>query len=235
MEEKVLEIIREHTGKTSIGLETRALLDKAFRHASSSESRVESYERLEFLGDAVIKLVISDYVFHRFKNEAEGFMTRVRSRLECTETLARISRCLGLNKHVVIRHDLPLDDHVLADVFESVMGAIYIGMGFEVSKALITGIMEAHGNIHGAVATNTDYKGQLSSLITKRKMHGTLVYEPISGNNGFLVRLGHKILGSGIGKTKKAAQQKAAFNALLSLGKEEESSSDVDSSYEVSS
>ena len=111
------------------------------------ELRDKSYERLEFLGDRVIKLSISHYLFTRYPDEDEGFMTRLQTKIENKKSLAALSKEIGLEKFFIISRQIEqiggrISEKILEDCFESFLGALYLDSGFEICFRLVVNILE---------------------------------------------------------------------------------------------
>lgn len=195
------------------------VLDMALTHASyANENGGECYERLEFLGDAVIELIISDYLYkHTKKNEGE--MSKFRSTYVCESALYAYAESIGLIKHIKVGEGLKghVTETIVADVFESVVGAIYINSGYNRAKKFVLDITMPY--IKKGVVFSNDYKSYLQELVQTEKNSVTYKLIKASGpshNKKFEVEVlvGGIVYGKGTGKTKKEAEQKAAFNAI---------------------
>mgnify|MGYP000801929393 CR=1 FL=1 len=199
------------------------LYEQAFLHKSSSvesgDGRWLNNERLEFLGDAVLDAVVADIVYKHFQNKREGFLTNTRSKIVQRETMNRVAVELGLDKMVVYSAKLSShNNHMYGNALEALIGAIYLDGGFEPAKAFI----------HRFILTDIEHKKLFydSKTILQEVVQGhyeePLHYELI-GEEGpdhdkrFLVEavIGNTTIGEGSGHTKKAAEQEAAYQALL--------------------
>ena len=199
------------------------LYEQAFLHKSSSvesgDGRWLNNERLEFLGDAVLDAVVADIVYKHFQNKREGFLTNTRSKIVQRETMNRVAVELGLDKMVVYSAKLSShNNHMYGNALEALIGAIYLDGGFEPAKAFI----------HRFILTDIEHKKLFydSKTILQEVVQGhyeePLHYELI-GEEGpdhdkrFLVEavIGNTTIGKGSGHTKKAAEQEAAYQALL--------------------
>lgn len=206
--------------KFNIKLKNKKLLETALTHSSyANEHRnCEDYERLEFLGDAVLEVVVSEY-FYRYTNYEEGKMTKQRASFVCEKALATYSReVVGLHKEIKLGEGQKsnLNDTIIADVFEAVVGAIYLDQGFKVAKDYILKIVVPY--IEKNYNFNMDYKSTLQELVQTDKK--SLTYEVVSEsgeahNKSFevVVKIDNIIYGKGIGHSKKQAEQMAAKNA----------------------
>ena len=157
------------------------LFEKALRHPSAERAQnhglLQSYERLEFLGDAILDCVVAEHLYHEFPEEMEGFMTAMRSKLVRGETCATIARNLGLGEFIELDHTFKSRgghsyDSVLADCLESIIGAIHLDRGITVTRKFI------HQNLLdqldlGQLATRDDnYKSRLQELVQGNWMVG---------------------------------------------------------------
>ena len=207
----------------------KQLLVQAFTHSCFvNEQKINKhpdYERLEFLGDAVLEMISSAYLFRKFPDKKEGEMSKMRASLVCEGALAFDAKVLDLNSYILLGKGEEATggrdkESIIADVMEAVIGALFLDGGIEESKRFIDSY----------VLTNTDAMqmfGDSKSMLQETAQGenlGEVRYE-ICGESGpehdkiFEVRVyvGDKNLGEGTGKTKKAAEQKAASQALLVL------------------
>ena len=194
------------------------LYRKAFTHTSySNEHDVESYERLEFLGDAVLELTISDYLYNE-KHLEEGTMTKMRASYVCEEACATYSRELGFEKEILLGSgENEANTTILADVFESFIGAMYIDQGFSYTSKFVMNIIIKY--IEKKIDFLHDYKSALQELLQSSANAAT--YEVIdeqgpSHDRVFtvIVKIDDLVLGQGIANSKKEAEQRAAKDAL---------------------
>lgn len=219
-----LEQIEQAIGYT---FSDKALLAKAFTHASAVEDRLLSNERLEFLGDAVLALVICQTLFERFSDYLEGDLTKVKSMLVSRETCARISRQLGLQKFLKVGKGMvsnrALSGSLAAGVLETVIAAIYIDGGFDAARSFIL-------RVFGSLIEQADAdhsQGNFKSLLqqhAQEQFSATPVYELLdekgpdhSKSFELGVVIADRHFPSAWGANKKEAEQKAAYNALVEL------------------
>ena len=194
------------------------LLEIALTHSSySNEHNVENYERLEFLGDAVLQLIVSEY-FYKNSNLSEGEMSKTRASYVCEQALAEYAKKIGLNNHIKVGkgQTKDLNDTIIADVFESVLGAIYLDQGFNVAKDYIEKIVIPY--IEDKHMFFGDYKSLLQELVQtdKKSLEYILINESGPAHDKrFMVevRIDNIVYGVGVGKSKKEAEQKAAYDA----------------------
>lgn len=201
------------------------LLMEALTHSSySNEHKNEkNYERLEFLGDAVLELITSEY-FYKNTQYKEGEMTKKRAGFVCEQALAHYAKELGIDKHIRVGHGQTgnVNDTIIADVFEAVLGAIYLTYGIDVAKKYIYEIMVPY--IEKDFVFFGDYKTMLQEFVQtdKKSLEYVLVNETGEAHNKTFeveVKINNIIYGRGIGKSKKEAEQKAAFDAYKKSAK----------------
>lgn len=221
--------MKELFDKLNIKPKNIELYTTAFSHSSYvNENHIKSdYERLEFLGDAVLELVTSDYLY-RTKSIDEGKMTKLRASYVCENACYEYSKDLNLSKYIRVGHGEEIDGGrykkvILADIFEALMGAIYLDLGFETSKRVIDDIIIPYIE-NPNVLFFSDYKSALQEYVqTKQK---SLDYEIIdeegpAHNKKFttIVKIDGIIYGRGCASSKKEAEQEAARDALKILAK----------------
>lgn len=156
-----------------------ALYQLAFTHKSKSEIVVGNFrlsnERLEFLGDAVLDLVVGDYVFHTFPTQPEGFLTEMRSRIVSRASLNKLSQKLGFDDHIKYKPDHGSGESFRSlggNAFEALMGAIYLDRGFQFSKKIIVErIIGVHIDLEQLQQTEVNFKSRLLEWTQKRKQH----------------------------------------------------------------
>lgn len=199
----------------------------AFQHSSYvNENHLKSdYERLEFLGDAVLELVVSDYLFKNLEIK-EGDMTKIRASYVCENALYEYSKDLNLSEYIKVGHGEEIDGGrykkvILADIFEALMGAIYLDLGFDVVKRVISSIVVPYIE-DPKVTFFSDYKSALQEFVQTEQR--SLVYEVVdeSGpahNKSFtvVVKVDDIVYGRGLAASKKEAEQEAAKDALAKL------------------
>ena len=210
--------------KYGIKIKDITLLETALTHSSySHEHNTENYERLEFLGDAVLELITSEY-FYLNTDLKEGEMSKVRASYVCEQALAEYSRKIGIDKHIRVGHgqEKDINDTIIADCFESVLGAIYLDQGFSVAKSYVEAVVIPY--IKSKQMFFDDYKSLLQELVQtdKKSLEYVLINESGPAHNKrFLVevRIDNIVYGVGEGKSKKDAEQKAAFDAYKKSAK----------------
>lgn len=204
--------------KFGIKINNQELLLQALTHSSySNEHKVKNYERLEFLGDAVLQILISDYLYNNF-NESEGQMSKTRASYVCESACAKYAELIGFKPYIRVGHGQlnNINDTIIADMFESIMGCIYLDQGLETAKALFDAVVipciKNHSIFFG------DYKSKLQELVqtTKESLEYRLVNETGPAHDKVFeveVVIGDIVYGRGTGKSKKEAEQMAAMDA----------------------
>lgn len=215
-------------------IEDPFLYIKALRHrsilADESFSSTDSYERLEFLGDAVLDLIVTEIIFDKFPDENEGFLTKLRAKMVKGDALADYSRHLNISELLVIGdraqgQGIEFSKSVLADVFEALIGAIYLDSGYDAAKKFFKGLFDEHVDLDNLTDTLDNYKSLLLEFAQAHQMaipRYEVIRETGPGHNKtFEVRVlvDNQERGQGIGKSKKDAEQKAAREALQRLEK----------------
>ena len=208
------------------------IFKQAFTHTSyANENKLKNhdYERLEFLGDAVLQYHVSRYLFDLYPTMPEGRLTKLRSKLVREESLARFARELDLGAYIYlgageINNGGRDRDSVLADIFEAFMGAICYDCGMKYVDMMLKKTIYRHINDVN-YDDITDFKTKLQELI-QADQRKTVTYELLSAtgpsNNPVFemaVKMDDMILGTGIGSSKKRAEQQAAKDALNKLAK----------------
>jgi ribonuclease-3 len=223
------EILQELQEKIGYKFKDTALLKQAITHSSFSNeqkiNKIDNYERLEFLGDAVLELVSSEFLFNENKTMPEGQLTRLRASMVCEPALAYCARDIDLNAYILLGKGEEATggrkrDSIISDVMEAVIGAIFLDGGLDNAKAFISRFILS--DLDDKILF-MDSKTLLQEEIQKTS-GATLRYELV-GETGpdhdkeFSVEayLNEKLIGKGCGRTKKAAQQQAAYEALLKI------------------
>ena len=226
------EKLKELEKKTGYTFKDFSLLEQAMMHSSyTNEKHLPKYrcnERLEFLGDAVLELVSSEYLFTESPHTPEGELTKTRASMVCEPSLALCARDIGLGDYLLLGKGEEatggrLRDSVTSDAMEALIGAVYLDGGFTSAKEFI----------HRFVLTDLedkklfyDSKTILQEMVQAEK-GGAIRYrltgeEGPDHNKSFCVEVlvGESVYGDGCGRTKKAAEQQAAYRAILKLRKQ---------------
>lgn len=209
--------------KNNIIVKNENLLLTALTHASyANENHCESYERLEFLGDAVLQIIMSEYLYQN-TDLKEGQMSKERSSYVCEEALACYAKKAGIDKYIRVGNGLlnNINDTIIADVFEAVLAAIYLDCGLETCKTYIYDVVIPY--VKKNVTFLKDYKTMLQEMVqTGKKSLEYVAVETNADNNVQFkasVIVDGIILGTGVGHSKKEAEQKAAAEAIRKSAK----------------
>lgn len=202
-----------------------ALYKQAFRHSSSSEElseHLQSNERLEFLGDAVLGSVVAEYLFKLFPKKEEGFLTQIRSRIVNGQHLFVLAKKFGLD--ALLQSKLTkkekLNSSAYGDVFEALIGAIFLDKGFEKTKYFILNtIIKTHLDINSLLENDTDYKSKFQILMQRQKKqfeYVVLKHDFSGKEKTYVIQLNVNGVELSVfeHKSKKVAEQKAAQLAL---------------------
>lgn len=199
----------------------------AFSHSSYvNEKHLKAdYERLEFLGDAVLDLVMSDYLYNHYSFH-EGDMTKIRANYVCENACFTYASDLNFSDYIKVGHGEELEGGrfkkvILADIFEAFMGAIYIDLGYETVRKVILDVITPYIEEKKAIFFS-DYKSALQEYVQtdQRSVHYELVEESGPSHQKVFkmaVKIDNIVYGTGIGNSKKEAEQEAAKSALEKL------------------
>jgi len=216
----------------------KSLLSKALTHSSAVDDRLLSNERLEFLGDAVLALVICNALFDNFPNYLEGDLTKIKSKLVSRETCAQISGQLGLQEFLTIGKGMvsnrALSGSLAAGVLETIIAAIHLDGGFEAARRFILKIFGSLIDQADAEQVQGNFKSLLQQY-AQEQFSATPSYVLLDEKGpdhnkcfelGVVIEDRHFL--SAWGTNKKEAEQKAAFNALIELGVLEDTADEGD-------
>lgn len=209
----------------SIKTKNASLYAQAFQHKSVALKNEKGFklsnERLEFLGDAVISSVVAEYIYNLYPNKSEGFLTQLRARIVSRDSLNRLGKEINLEIHIKYKTGKNSNHNsLIGNVFESLIGAIYLDKGYKVTKEILTNtIFKKHLDLKKVEQTNTDYKSQL--LINCQKKQKTLAFKElnkskIEGEFYFTmgVYINDKIVDQATAKSKRKAEQKGSKSVL---------------------
>ena len=219
--------MEELFNKLNLKPKNMSIYNTAFSHSSyANEHKVKSdYERLEFLGDAVVDLVIADYLYNN-KKEKEVEMTKVRASYVCENALFEYSTSLGLNKYIRVGHGEEKEGGkykkaIVADIFEAFIGAIYVDLGYATARRTALKIIVPYIEDPN-ITFFSDYKSSLQEYV--QTVQKSLIYNMIkeegpAHDKTFTVEvmIDNIVYGQGKGGSKKEAEQEAAKNALNKL------------------
>lgn len=210
-----------------------ALFLRALRHRSrlgdTKLERTDSYERLEFLGDAVLDLSCTELLFEAFPKEDEGVLTKLRSQLVKGDSLSKYAHALGFSNLIDVSkrarsQNVQFSENVMADVFEALIGALFKDQGYAKAREFSQRILNQQADLSSLKDQQDNYKSTLLEYSQSRKLPQP-VYEIIQADGPdhdktfeIDVYLDGRCIGHGTGKSKKRAEQEAAREGLLTLG-----------------
>jgi len=206
------------------------LLQEALTHASGADHRLASNERLEFLGDAILGAIVCEMLFRRFPDYLEGDLTKIKSIVVSRRTCAKLSAEMGLDQFLVIGKGMgsraQTPSSVLADVFESLIGAMYLDGGIEAAQGFIVRVIEPEIDAAVDGQGGLNYKSNLQQ-VAQREYGETPTYLLLDEKGPdhskcfqISARIGVQSFASAWGRNKKEAEQRAALNALCELAGE---------------
>ena len=223
------EQLKELEEKISYHFQDKHLLAQALTHSSyANEHRLDHNhcnERLEFLGDAVLEIVTSDFLYHKYTEKPEGDLTKIRASIVCEPTLAYCAEAINLGSYLFLGKGEDATggrnrNSVVSDAMEAVIGAIYLDGGLANAKEFI----------HRFILNDIEHKQlfydskTILQEMVQAKYKETLVYELIKEegpdhNKSFevCVKIGDEEIGRGLGRTKKAAEQVAAYHGICKI------------------
>lgn len=232
----VYQELKELEKKTGYSFKNFSLFRQALTHSSYANEHKQEHqhdnERLEFLGDAVLEVISSEFLFFQYPEMPEGDLTKLRASIVCEPTLALCARELKLGDYLLLgkgeeRTGGRRRDSIVSDAMEALIGAIYLDGGFANAKEFV----------HKFVLTDIEHKKlfydskTILQEIVQRDYKGQEIVYHLAGERGpdhdkefqIDIRIGNRILGQGVGRTKKLAEQEAAYQAIMKLkGKAED-------------
>ncbi len=213
-------------------IHNEVLFATALTHRSAidflDKEKFVSNERLEFLGDAVLDLVIAEHVYKLYPNFNEGALTKLRSQLVNAKILAHYAKRFNLGKVLIVsesaeQNGVRESETALADAFEALIGAVYLDSGYDKARAFLETTMLQHTNFAALIDSDQNFKSALLEYAQGERL--ALPYYFVISEEGpphkkvftVGVRLGDEVLGEGTGKSKKTAEQLAAKEAFTKL------------------
>ena len=204
------------------------LYRNAFVHKSLvKELQTNSNERLEFVGDSVIGLIVAQYLYDKYPDEDEGFLTKIRTKIVSSKGLSTFAKKLEFHKYVMMNqkamnNEWNKNQRILEDAFEAFIGALFMDRGLDVCKKFLIKVIKKYTQ-EEVLTEDTNYKDLLMKHVHTNKL-GNLVYK-LTHQNGpehskkFTIQLevNNRKISEGTGSNKKEAEQKAAFFALSCL------------------
>ncbi len=224
--------MKELQEKIGYTFKNEKLLEEALTHSSFTNGKhLKSNERLEFLGDSVLSIVVSKYLFENLTNMPEGQLTKIRAGVVCENALYPFARKIDLGKYIFLGKGEEMtggrDRHsILADAFEALIAAIYLDGGIEAARSFILPFIPPLEKLANGKFLLGDYKTVLQEII-QQNPEEKIAYE-IAAESGQAhnkqftanVLLNGQIIGTGTGKSKKEAEQNAAREAISLMGYE---------------
>jgi ribonuclease-3 len=215
--------------ETQLGYQFRdkRILFEALTHSSVADTRLNSYERMEFLGDSILGFTVCEYLFQKYPDWLEGDLTKVKSNVVSRHTCAMMGLELGLNEFIAVGKGVgsrgKVPKSLLANAFESIVAAIYLDGGMETVKAFLMPFVAEHCSsaVDGGLEIN--YKSDLQQYAQKR--FGVPPHYQVLGDRGpdhdkwfqIAAQIDKRVFPPAWGKNKKEAEQRAAANALAAI------------------
>lgn len=208
---------------TSLKVNNISIYKIAFQYKSSKEENY-SNERLEFLGDAALSLVIADFLFKKFPNEQEGFLTDIRSRIVNRSSLGIIALKMGMEK-ILQKIDVNQGKYAYGNALEAFIGAVYLDRGYTKCYYFVEKIIQQYLDLEYIISNDTNFKSAILEWASKNEMKVEFSFIEKFENQGKMffkteIKLGEEISIVGEGPTKKESEQNAARKALEYLHKE---------------
>lgn len=190
---------------------------QAFTHSSSVKNSLDSNERLEFLGDAVLDSIVAEYLYEKYPNKDEGFLTRIKSKIVSRKSLNSLGYSLGLAQLIKQQKSMHKNS-IEGNAFEALVGALYIDAGFTKTKDIVITLIEKHFSLAELEKDEIDDKSRLYQWCQKEKVSLETRFVRIENETGFsysaTLFIGAKLIGKGMGLSKKSAEKEAAKNAF---------------------
>ena len=205
------------------------LYEIAFIHRSATftlpDGKKVNNERLEYLGDAVLDAILSDYLFEKFPDANEGFLTKIRSRIVNHDVLNQLAISIGINKILISKiSSIHLTKNLYGDAFEALIGSVFLDKGFKkTKKVFIKNVLNKYLNLSQIVKTDTDYKSLVFEWVQKHKSNLVFTYNEEYDFNlkksvfSTTLIIDKQEFGEGHGSSKKEAEQEAASQAWKRL------------------
>lgn len=212
----------------NLSLLNTALTHSSYAYENRSHGMTMDNERIEFLGDSVLGLIVSTFLYKNFPEMNEGEMTKIRARYVCEHALANYARKISLGKYILLGKGELMNggkdrNSILADTFESVIGAYYLDVGFECTRKVVLNLISEEMLNCDPADSFVDYKTQLQEIV-QRDADNVIKYYVVNEigpdhNKQYdvVVKINDVVYGGGLGKNKKEAEQLAAKQALEKL------------------
>jgi ribonuclease III len=227
LDPQVISVLEKLEKRIGYSFTDKGMLLSALTHASGAEHRLASNERLEFLGDAILGAVVCERLFHQYPEYLEGDLTKIKSVVVSRQTCTKISQMLGMQEFLILGKGMithpTVPPSLLADVFESLVAAIYLDGGAEASKKFILDFVGPEIELAAGGESSYNYKSLLQQLAQRE--HGTTPTYQLLDEKGpdhskcfkIAAQVGHTRYQPAWGRNKKEAEQRAARNALSQL------------------
>ncbi|MEI7825829.1 MAG: ribonuclease III [Chlorobiaceae bacterium] len=213
-----------------------ALTHRSLVHDPATAYLIESNQRLEFLGDSVLGMLISEYLFRHFPASAEGELSSNRAKIVNSKSLAGFARSLGLGQHLLLgesadHHKIRISESALADAFESLIGAIYLDKGIQIAFDFVIRNIIQHPNFKTIVAAEHNYKSRLIEYTQSNHLppplYSVITETGAEHEKSFTVGVTctGQLLGTGTAQRKKDAEQLAAKEAMEKIAAEKSTES----------
>lgn len=200
-----------------------AFVHKSASHFIFNDTRINN-ERLEFLGDAILDALVAEYLFRRFPDKEEGFLTQTRSKIVNRDNLNHLAIKLGIGEMIISKMSRDNHKSVFGDTLEALIGALYLDKGYEYTKKVVLErIIQSDININRLLSTETDFKSRIIEWGQKNKKSVSFTsFEEIEEQSNSPVFITHlfvvdDVVGRGSGSSKKESEQNAAKQALQLL------------------
>ncbi len=232
-----IKILENFLKEIDVPIKDLEFLNTALTHASAVGDRLVSYERLEFLGDSVLKIAISDYLFHKYPDYEEGQLTKIRAEIVSDKTISNFARKIKLDDLMILGKNEMQDNgrqkpSILACVFEALLGVVFLEFKSTspieiVKKFLLENFSDEIDNIEENIDTlNPKAILQEFTQSQNKDLPQYVLLEEAGAAHEKIFKVGvyynSELIGTGIGKSKKEAQKACAKSALLALGLLEE-------------
>ncbi|MBN1388266.1 MAG: ribonuclease III [Bacteroidales bacterium] len=206
------------------------IYDMAFIHRSAkielSDGSIINNERLEYLGDAILDAVLSEYLYRNFPEASEGELTKLRSRIANRSTLNKLALSMDINNLIISHINNSSSINIFGDALEALIGAIFIDKGYtRTKKFIISHILSDHIDLNNLIKTETDYKSQVFQWAQKLQKQISFNYNEdydfVKKKYVFttILRIDNEIFGEGSGSSKKEAEQEASLNAVRKINR----------------